>query len=198
MAVITYLGTEYTVDHAVKGADFIHGYDADSIMIVSFEGISDFSGFSYDGTYMEPEHCLAEGCNDVKYVDGGLKKADGTELVPADYGAQPAGSYAASSHTHAASDIASGTLGVARGGTGVTSNPSMLTNLASTTAASVFAASPRPGVTGTLPVANGGTGQTTLTPAVTTKALRSIYAGTSDMTAGTTALTTGQIYLVYE
>ena len=51
---------------------------------------------------------------------------------------------------------------------------------------------------GTLPVAQGGTGQTTVTPAVTTKALRQIYAGTSDMTAGTTALTTGVIYLVYE
>lgn len=38
----------------------------------------------------------------------------------------------------------------------------MLTNLASTSAASVFAASPRPGVTGTLPVARGGTGVTTL------------------------------------
>lgn len=87
MAVITYLGTEYTVDHAVKGADFIHGYDENSVMIVSFEGINDFSGFSYNGTYMEPEHCLAEGCNDVKYVEGALKKADGTPLLPADIGA---------------------------------------------------------------------------------------------------------------
>ena len=51
---------------------------------------------------------------------------------------------------------------------------------------------------GTLIVARGGTGQTTLTPAVTTKGVRQIYAGTSDMTAGTTSLTTGCIYLVYE
>lgn len=80
MAVITYLGESYTVDHAVKGADFIHGYDANSVMIVSFEGIKDFSGFTYNGTYMEPESCLAESCNDVKYVDGGLKKADGTPI----------------------------------------------------------------------------------------------------------------------
>lgn len=76
-------------------------------------------------------------------------------VTPANIGA------AASSHNHAASNITSGTLAVARGGTGVTSNPSMLTNLGSTTAASVFAASPRPGVTGTLPIANGGTGATT-------------------------------------
>lgn len=63
-------------------------------------------------------------------------------------------------HTHSASDITSGTLGVSNGGTGLTSSPSMLTNLGSTTAASVFAASPRPGVTGTLPIENGGSGET--------------------------------------
>ena len=69
--------------------------------------------------------------------------------------------YAASSHNHSASNITSGTLGTARGGTGITSNPSMLVNLASTTADTVFEASPRPGVTGTLPLGNGGTGGTT-------------------------------------
>lgn len=69
---------------------------------------------------------------------------------------------AAGTHSHAASDITSGTLAVARGGTGITSNPSMLTNLGSGSAASVFASSPRPGVTGTLPVANGGTGVTSI------------------------------------
>lgn len=49
---------------------------------------------------------------------------------------------------------------IADGGTGLTSNPSMLTNLASTAAAGIMQASPRPGVTGTLPIANGGTGAT--------------------------------------
>lgn len=164
------------------------------------------------------------------------------------------GGKAASSHNHNASDINAGTLAVARGGTGVTSNPSMLTNLATTSAASVFAASPRPGVTGTLPVANGGTGATTFasgaaligagTGAVTTRAItnntssaatsgtniptcntvhyhtaarlnradtltaantsystymaRAIAAGTSDLTAGSSSLTSGCIYIVYE
>lgn len=75
-------------------------------------------------------------------------------------------------HNHSASEITSGTLAVARGGTGVTSNPSMLTNLGSTTAASVFAASPRPGVTGTLPIANGGTGATTAAAARTSLGLK--------------------------
>ena len=49
---------------------------------------------------------------------------------------------------------------VSQGGTGVTSNPSMLVNLGSTSAASVLQASPRPGITGTLSVAHGGTGAT--------------------------------------
>lgn len=74
---------------------------------------------------------------------------------------------AATGHKHAAGDITSGTLPVARGGTGVTSNPSMLVNLASTTADTVLEASPRPGVTGTLPIANGGTGATSASAALT-------------------------------
>ena len=53
-----------------------------------------------------------------------------------------------------------GTLAVSRGGTGMTSNPSMLTNLSSTSAANVFQSSPRPGITGTLAVNHGGTGST--------------------------------------
>lgn len=65
-----------------------------------------------------------------------------------------------SSHTHSASDVTSGTLPVTRGGTGVTSNPSMLTNLGSMSADDVLKDSPRPGVTGTLPITNGGTGLT--------------------------------------
>ena len=69
---------------------------------------------------------------------------------------------AASSHNHSASNITSGTLPVTRGGTGVTANPSMLVDLNRTTAASVFASSPRPGVIGTLPVSRGGTGVTSL------------------------------------
>ena len=65
-------------------------------------------------------------------------------------------------HEHGANDITSGTLPVKHGGTGVTSNPSILVNLASASEASIFASSPRPGVTGTLPVVNGGTGVTSL------------------------------------
>lgn len=51
-------------------------------------------------------------------------------------------------------------LEIANGGTGMTTNPSMLIDLASDKATNVFAAAPRPGVTGTLPVKHGGTGKT--------------------------------------
>lgn len=74
---------------------------------------------------------------------------------------------AATSHNHSAANITSGTLTVARGGTGLSASPSMLVNLASTSADTVFEASPRPGVTGTLGIANGGTGATTAAQART-------------------------------
>jgi len=62
-----------------------------------------------------------------------------------------------------ASKIGSGTLAIARGGTGLSASPSMMTNLGSTTADDVLKASPRPGVTGTLGVNHGGTGVATIT-----------------------------------
>ena len=49
-----------------------------------------------------------------------------------------------------------------------------------------------------LPVNRGGTGQTTLTPAAESASFRAIYAGTSDIVAGSTGMTTGVVYLVYE
>lgn len=51
-----------------------------------------------------------------------------------------------------------GTLPIAQGGTGLTSSPSLLVNLASTASANVLASAPRPGATGVLPIAKGGTG----------------------------------------
>lgn len=61
-------------------------------------------------------------------------------------------------HNHSPDDITGGTLPKEHGGTGMASSPSLLVNLASTAAAGVLQASPRPGVTGVLPEANGGTG----------------------------------------
>lgn len=65
-----------------------------------------------------------------------------------------------------------GTLPLNKGGTGVTLSaaPSVLTNLASTVAGGIFAASPRPGITGILPVSHGGTGATVLSAVTVGKA----------------------------
>lgn len=83
-----------------------------------------------------------------------------------------------------AGNISSGTLAVARGGTGITSNPSMLVNLGSTSAASVFAASPRPGITGTLGIGNGGTGATSKSGARTNLGITSGTSLPSSASAG--------------
>ncbi len=109
-----------------------------------------------DTTYTLGSFGITATATELNYVDGVTSNVQ-TQL----------NGKAASSHEHSAGNITSGTLAIGRGGTGITSNPSMLTNLGSTSAASVFAASPRPGVTGTLPIANGGTGATTAAAART-------------------------------
>lgn len=55
------------------------------------------------------------------------------------------------------------------------------------------------GVTGTLPIANGGTGATTAAAARTALGCAPAYIySTTDLTAGSSALTTGTLYIVYE
>ena len=62
-----------------------------------------------------------------------------------------------------AEKITTGTLPVERGGTGKNFSPLMIVDLAKTSAASIFGASPSPGVKGILPEAHGGTGVSSLT-----------------------------------
>lgn len=80
MATLTFNGDSFTVDHVAKGADYIHGYDANGVLVVSFDGVKDFSGFIYDGTYMNPSDCMGEICNAVRYVGGKLVKSDGSAV----------------------------------------------------------------------------------------------------------------------
>ena len=55
------------------------------------------------------------------------------------------------------------------------------------------------GVTGTLPIANGGTGATTAAAARTALGCAPAYSySTTDLTAGSSKLTTGTLYIVYE
>lgn len=73
-------------------------------------------------------------------------------------------------------------------------------NLASSTAGSFDgSANITVGVTGTLPIANGGTGATTAAAARTALECAPAYTySTTDLTAGSSALTTGTLYIVYE
>lgn len=109
---------------------------------------------TYDTIYLETIATVIK----MSDTDNTLLSSKIATMDTAINGKQPAGSYAAASHNHSAANITSGTLAVAR----------------------------------------GGTGQTTLDTAVGTASARAIYAGTGAMTSGTTALTTGRIYLQYE
>lgn len=80
--------------------------------------------------------------------------------------------------------INAGTLPLARGGTGasLSAAPSIIVDLASTSGASPFAASPKPGVTGILPQAHGGTGLGTAYANITSYDLGSTPIKTSEWT----------------
>lgn len=150
MATITFMSKSYTVDHAVKGADYVHGYDANGDRVVSIDGISDFGAVTYDGVYISPQDCLEDPCNAVRHCGGRLVRADGTELSQ--------------------SDIVQEALGVGLGGTGKelhTSNAvligngaSAVKNIASKSGALYATSTGGEPKFGTLPIAQGGTGAT--------------------------------------
>ena len=114
----------------------------------------------------------SSGVTGVKGNSESSYRTGNVNLTAANIGA------ATSSHNHSATEITSGTLPVARGGTGQTSlanvtgvgSANKLTtartiqiNLASTSSASFDgSANVTPGVTGILPAANGGTGYNSL------------------------------------
>lgn len=49
MITVTYLGESYTCSKAIKGTDYIHLLDGDGCMVVAFDGITDFTGFTIEG-----------------------------------------------------------------------------------------------------------------------------------------------------
>ena len=55
MPTVTYNSETFTCTTALKGADYIHLLDSSGNMIVSFDGVVDFSGFSItDGNWSSP------------------------------------------------------------------------------------------------------------------------------------------------
>lgn len=91
MPTLSYKGLAWEVDHAVKGTNYICGYGANGECIISINEITDFNGFAYTGTYMTPDSCLSDTCNDVKHVSGKLVRRDGTSITPSALDAAPAG-----------------------------------------------------------------------------------------------------------
>ena len=75
------------------------------------------SSGGYDTVYLEN---IATNIK-MSDTDSTLLSAKISSMDTAIAGKQPAGSYAAASHNHSAANITSGTLAVARGGTGQTS-----------------------------------------------------------------------------
>lgn len=121
MPTLTYFDMSITVDHAVRGKDYVHGYGSDGTCIATFDGLADVSIVGYDGVFMAPEECVEDPCNNVKHVGGALLREDGKEAT----------------HSHNASDINDGTLSYARlpivpvskGGTGASTAASALEKL---------------------------------------------------------------------
>lgn len=80
MATLKFGDYTYEVAHAVKGDNYIHGYDDNGVLVVSFEGVHDFSSFSFDDEYMNPSNCIWEKCNAVKHAGSMLVDETGKPI----------------------------------------------------------------------------------------------------------------------
>ena len=150
--------------------------EANAVWLATTGGGSESAGICLDGNsirFWTPNDSV------IEFLDSDT--AAGTTYASVKFGTVTGGTWQGS------------TIAVGYGGTGITSNPSMLVNLGSTSAASVFAASPRPGITGTLGVANGGTGVTSWTAnrvlyasAATTLSCTSHYVSSTKMAINST------------
>ncbi len=162
-------------------------------------GLTPQHGYNALNQYVNDAQSAINALRD--YLSGGIdaetaKKLAVARTIQTDLSKAVAASFDGSSNI---TPGVTGTLPIARGGTGLSTSPSALVNLESTAAANILQASPRPGVTGTLPVAKGGTGATTAAGALSNLGAAPAYTyGTEDLTAGESELATGTLYLCYE
>lgn len=97
MITVTYLGESYECTTAIKGSNYIHLLDSSGCMIASFDGISDFRGFSISGgswcvPKSEGECKVAVIREDGTIAEGGHVCKDlleGKTLTQAEYNALP-------------------------------------------------------------------------------------------------------------
>lgn len=193
----------YNTNSAVKGTPYAYGkVTLLRALIYSYASSENF-GFqiAYCSGRVTPfVRCMSDG----NIGEWSQLYGEGFKPTPADIGA------AASGHKHAAGDITSGTLGVARGGTGkssITAGNFLVGNgtsaMTEKTPAEVLSAiGAEPAIT-TLPVSKGGTGATTFTSgraligagtgAVSTRAITNSTAATTAISASTNLITSNTL-----
>lgn len=149
-------------------------------------GTDNLGGLFYRASTKQP-HVFRVGTNDNVFVirDDDTKVVFSSNNIP----------FATVTH-----DGVAKWLGNANTATKLATARTITANLASSTAGSFDgSANITVGVTGTLPIANGGTGATTAAAARTALGCAPAYTySTTDLTAGSSALTTGTLYIVYE
>lgn len=149
-------------------------------------GTDNLGGLFYHASTNQP-HVFRVGTNNSVFVirDDDTKVAFSSNNIP----------FATVTH-----DGVAKWLGNANTATKLATARTITANLASSTAGSFDgSANITVGVTGTLPIANGGTGATTAAAARTALGCAPAYTySTTDLTAGSSALTTGTLYIVYE
>ena len=80
METLAYNDMSWSVDHAVKGSNYVRGYASDGRLIIAIDETSDFNNIEYDGIYLTPDECLTDSCNEVLHVGGKLIRRDGAEV----------------------------------------------------------------------------------------------------------------------
>lgn len=225
---VEFLGVSYECSTAIKGPDYVHLLDANGLLIASFHGVADFSAFTlsegewtnitdYDGfniAVVAPDGTVKKSSKTFEDVLQGVDAAtvNGHTVekdVPAD------AQFTDTVYTHPTYDAKTGVPTAnqtpAFGGTFSVTQPvsdgtghvtGMNTRNVTIPATPASASAAGLVNTGAQTFAGNKTFNGQIIPNgasdLGVAQARKIYAGTADIEAGVTALTTGAIYLVYE